>query len=140
MYCRLVIILFLLSSLLAQESIYTNGSYNGFAWNNMFINSKLNLITSMLDRWRYEERPVNNDSDSNCVKILKQITTGRIKINVSLRDIVGYLNSFYSEEQNMEIPIVSSYCTIVKNISGYGLPYRKESTDSLRVLFRKGGD
>ena len=120
-----------------QERFYTQGSYNGYAWNNMFIDSKLNFLSSMLDKWKYSDQPFNGATDSNCVSILKKILSGKIRINSSLRDMVGYLNSFYSENENLEIPVVSSYCTIVENIFDFGIPYRKETTDSLRVLFKK---
>lgn len=132
-----IIIVVNLSYLSAQERFYTKGTYNGHAWNNMYINSKLNFLTSLLDRWRFPEKPGVSVSDTNCTRILKQISDGEIHINVSLRDMVGYLNSFYYDQENLDVPIVSSYCTIVKNIEMFEVPYTVETTDSLRTLFSK---
>lgn len=123
--------------LVPQERFITKDSYNGYAWNNMFVNSKYNFLSSLLDRWRLPEKPATIVSDSNCTKILYEISEGRIRINVSLKDIVGYLNIFYDDEKNLDIPIVSSYCTIVKNIDDSGIPFIEQTTDSLRIIFRK---
>ncbi len=121
--------------LMAQQNT-TNGSYNGNAWNKMFLQSKLNYLNSMIEKRIFYEKIGEKLPETDTEKILKKIAFGEIKIDVTLHQMVKYIDTFYRSRKNLPVPITDAYCTIVKDISEYNIPLRKESEDSLQAVFQ----
>ncbi|NLT52311.1 MAG: hypothetical protein GXX85_15510 [Ignavibacteria bacterium] len=129
------IFVLLFSGFLAAQQNTTNGSYNGNAWNKMFLQSKMNYLNSMIEKRIFYEKIGEKLPETDTEKILQKIASGEIIIDVTLHQIVKYLDSFYRNRKNLPVPITDAYCTIVKDISQYNIPLRKESEDSLRAVF-----
>jgi len=113
-------------SIFAQESPYTKGLANGYAWTRLINTTnepkdyKFDYLLAMLEKQKIQKLhgiaskiPINCDDD-----ISKLYDLGKSN-DIELLDIVFIMDDFYSKKENLVVPIIGAYCYSLKHIAEY---------------------
>ena len=122
-YLILAGIIFISVSLSAQ-SRYTKGAENGYAWLSMdvsqlpYSNMKYKYLSGILDKNKIIKNKFPESKQLLCDSEINELLEKGESANFSLEDVVKEIDSFYSNENNLEIPIVFAYCFVIKKEAG----------------------
>ena len=122
-YLILAGIIFISASLSAQ-SRYTKGAENGYAWLSMdvsqlpYSNMKYKYLSGILDKNKIIKNKFPESKQLLCDSEINELLEKGESANFSLEDVVKEIDSFYSNENNLEIPIVFAYCFVIKKEAG----------------------
>ena len=118
------IILLFTIQIFPQSERYTKGAENGYAWLSMddptltYSVSKENYLSSILERLRITKEKHPEIASLSCRdEIIKLVNQGKSN-EISINDVVVEINNFYSEKDNLVIPIVFAYCYTIKKMAG----------------------
>jgi hypothetical protein len=131
----LFIILFNTTNLFAQDKNYTIGKQNGYYWNSLesrdpLSTSKFNFLTNKLTIYESLRKLQTTDHFSDCRSELTKLYEEGKSDSVDLDFIIKWIDSFYSVEENLFIPVADAYCYCIKEIAGVSkeelMEYKKE--------------
>ena len=119
----LFIILFNTANLFAEDKNYTMGKQNGYYWLTLLnrgpLNtSKYNFLTNKLSYFDTMRKIQNTDYLSDCRAELDMLIQQNKSDSVDLDFIIKWIDSFYSLEENLYIPVADAYCYCIKEIAG----------------------
>jgi hypothetical protein len=123
------IILFILLpiAVFAQSERYTKGAENGYTWirmedpNQHYSTSKDTYLSSILERYRLTQEKHPEISSLSCREDMEKLSTEGKSDEISLEDVVEEIDRFYSQSDNMIIPIIFAYCYSIKKLAGTGI-------------------
>ncbi len=128
------IILIITSTLFAQPERYTKGAENGYTWISMGNPHLLNddskdiYLSGILERLRLLKVTHPLVDSLSCreeyISLLKEGKPG----DITMSDIITSIDKFYSNRENLVIPIVFAYCYSIKKFAGVS----KEELNSYR--------
>lgn len=107
-----------------QSERYTKGAENGYTWlamddpNLMYNTSKENYLGSILDRIRVTGEKHPEIVSLTCRKDINKLFNEGKSDKISLEDVVKEIDSFYSQEGDLVIPIIFAYCYTIKKFAG----------------------
>ena len=122
-YALIIILLFIIE-VFPQYERYTKGAENGYAWLAMddptlpYSVSKENYLSSILERLRITKEKHPEVSSLGCNEELTSLSKEGKSYELSMSDIVNQIDNFYSEKENLVIPIVFAYCYKIKELAG----------------------
>jgi hypothetical protein len=137
-YSITICLLFIATSF-AQSSRYTKGAENGYSWSAMsnphriYDDSKYNYLSEILERYRLLKQSFSEVEHLGCGEDLNDLLKSGESDNISLEDMVEAIDGFYSNTENLSIPIVFAYCYRIKELAGASkyelINYKKEVMD-----------
>ena len=120
----IIIILIFTIELFPQSERYTKGAENGYAWLSMddpslhYSVSKENYLSSILERLRVTKEKHPEVASLGCKEEMAILTKQDKSNEISMSDVVNKIDNFYSEKENLVIPIVFAYCYVIKKLAG----------------------
>jgi len=121
-----IFICFYLSTLnLAQDGSQAKVAENGYTWlslsqpTNKLTDHKHNYLASILDNQKL--RKLSGKKTPllfNCDNDLTKLTESDKSDQVSLDIVVKMIDNFYSNKENLVIPVLGAYCYCIKELSG----------------------
>ncbi len=131
--------LLLLATSFAQSQRFTKGAENGYSWSSMsnplqiYDNSKYNYLSEILERYRLLKQSFPEVEYLGCGNELNDLLKSGESDNISLEDMVKAIDEFYSDTENLSIPIIFAYCYRIKDLAGASedelINYKKEVMD-----------
>lgn len=123
---KLIIYIIALSAIqiFSQSERYTKGAENGYAWLAMddptlyYSISKENYLSSILERMRITKEKHPEIASLTCGEDIHRLANQGNTSEISISDVVIEIDNFYSEKENLIIPIVFAYCYTIKKFSG----------------------
>lgn len=117
------LIVFMSLTVSAQYKEYTNGKQNGYYWNSLesrdpLSTSKFNFLTNKLTIYETLRKLQTTDHFSDCRSELIRLYEEGKSDSVDMDYIIKWLDSFYSAEENLLIPVGDAYCYCIKEIAG----------------------
>ena len=130
------IILLITFTLYAQPERYTKGAENGYAWKALenpvvaFSDAKYNYLSGILERKGTIIESFPEVEHLGCTNDVNKLLEDGMSDQLSLDDMVDAIDKFYSQSENLVIPIVFAYCYCIKEIAGTSMDnlveYREE--------------
>lgn len=107
----------------AQDKLYTKDMQNGYYWHSLnspvpFSNPKHHFLSGLLERYNILKSATSRDYLSDCREELVKMQTEEQPEFREIDHIVKLINSFYSYENNLFIPIADAYCYCIKEAAG----------------------
>ena len=108
----------------AQSERYTKGAENGYTWIRMedpiqsYNTSKENYLGSILERFRLTGEKYPEIESLGCREDIEKLFSEGKSDEISLDDIVKEIDRFYSNSDNMIVPIIFAYCYTIKKFAG----------------------
>jgi len=121
--CLLILILFGCNAF-AQSERYTRDLENGYVWLAMddpalmYSTSKQNYLSSILDRIKVTNQKYPELSSLGCREEITLLSKQGKSDEISLNDVVNKIDEFYSQKDNLIIPIIFAYCYTIKKFAG----------------------
>jgi len=118
------ILFFISASLFAQTNRYTKGAENGYAWQEMekpiltFNTSKETYLSSILQRYSLMQEKYPELESLSCREDINKLLSEGKSDEISLEDVVKKIDKFFSQSNNMVIPIIFAYCYCIKELAG----------------------
>ena len=108
----------------AQDNRLTKGSENGYTWISMgnpytlHDDSKEIYLSGILERIRLEkpEKPLTDSL--SCREEFKFLLEEGRPGDITMTDMINSIDNFYSNTENLVIPIVFAYCYNIKKFAG----------------------
>ena len=122
-FCVITFLLFTVN-LYPQSERYTKGAENGYAWMSMddpalmYSTSKENYLNSILDRLRLTNEKHPEIASLSCKLDISKLSIGGKSDKISISDVVIEMDKFYSQNDNLIIPIIFAYCYTIKTFAG----------------------
>lgn len=119
-----VLLLFFAANVFAQSELYTKGAENGYTWIRMedpiqpYNTSKENYLGSILERFRLTGEKYPEIESLGCREDIEKLFSEGKSDEISLDDIVKEIDGFYSNSDNMIVPIIFAYCYSIKKFAG----------------------
>lgn len=122
-----VIRIFVLKSFLSvnsftqvQDKRYTHNSENGYMWQDfekrmIAKDMKYDFLSAMLDNQKIQKLSGNYKNELGCNAELNLLQQNKEK-EIDLHLIVKMIDKFYSEKDNLIIPINYAYCYCIKEL------------------------
>lgn len=120
----ILIFLLFVVNLFPQAERNTKGAANGYAWMSMgdpalmYSISKENYLSSILDRLRLTREKHPEIASLSCKEDISKLSSESKSDKISLNDVVIELDGFYSQNDNLIIPIIFAYCYTIKKFAG----------------------
>ena len=120
----LLIILVFASTSFSQSNRYTKGAENGYMWqamsepNLIYSVSKENYLSSILDRMRITGEKYPEIASLGCREDINKLLSKGDSDKLSLEDVIKRIDKFYTQEENLVIPIIFAYCYVIKQFAG----------------------
>lgn len=111
-------------NLYPQSERYTKGAENGYAWMSMddpalmYSTSKENYLNSILDRLRLTNEKHPEIASLSCKEDINKLSIEGKSDKISISDVVSEMDKFYSQNDNLIIPIIFAYCYTIKTFAG----------------------
>lgn len=111
-------------NLYPQSERYTKGAENGYAWISMddpalmYSTSKENYLNSILDRLRLTNEKHPEIASLSCKEDINKLSIEGKSDKISISDVVSEMDKFYSQNDNLIIPIIFAYCYTIKTFAG----------------------
>lgn len=112
--------------LYAQEEFYTHSFENGYMWNylnqptNQLKDYKHNYLASLLENQKLNRiRGIKPLPLLQCDKDIVLLYEKNKANEIDLDLIVKMINNFYTQTENLVIPIMGAYCYCIKELAGY---------------------
>lgn len=117
-----IINIFLAISLSAQDIRYTHDAENGYMWQDfekrmIAKDLKYDFLSAMLDNQKIKKLSGNYKNELDCdtdLNFLQQKTEKEIDLHL----IVKMIDKFYSDKDNLIVPINYAYCYCIKELAG----------------------
>ncbi len=119
-----ILVYFFPGNLSAQTERYTKGAENGYAWLAMeasqipYNNSKYNYLSGILDKNKMLKNKFPGSKSLLCNNEIIELLEKGDSESFSLEEVVREIDNFYSTGNNLVIPIVFSYCYVIKKEAG----------------------
>ena len=119
-----VLLLIFAANSFAQSERYTKGAENGYTWIRMedpiqpYNTSKENYLGSILERYRLTQEKYPEIASLSCREDMNKLFDEGKSDEISLDDIVKEIDGFYSNSDNMIVPIIFAYCYSIKKFAG----------------------
>ena len=113
-----------ISTILSAQSRYTKGAENGYSWLAMEVsqlpynNMKYNYLSGILDKNKIIKNRFPGSKQLLCSNEVNELLEKNKSKSFSLDDVVKEIDEFYSNENNLVIPIVFAYCYVIKKEAG----------------------
>lgn len=120
----IILVVLLPISVFTQSDRYTKGAENGYTWIRMedpaqyYSTSKETYLSSILDRYRLTQEKHPEIASLSCREDMEKLSGEGKSDKISLEDVVGEIDNFYSRSDNMIIPIIFAYCYTIKKFAG----------------------
>ena len=120
----IVLLVLLPITVFAQSERYTKGAENGYTWIRMedpsqhYSTSKETYLSSILERYRLTQEKHPEIASFSCRDDMNKLTADGKSDEISLEDVVEEIDKFYSQSDNMIIPIIFAYCYSIKKLAG----------------------
>ena len=107
-----------------QSERYTKGAENGYTWIRMedpsqhYSTSKETYLSSILERYRLTQEKHPEIASFSCKEDMEKLSDEGKSDKISLEDVVEEIDKFYSQSDNMTIPIIFAYCYSIKKFAG----------------------
>ena len=121
--CLFILILFGCNAF-PQSERYTRDMENGYVWLAMddpalmYSTSKQNYLSSILDRIKFTNRKYPQLSSLGCQEEITLLSKQGKSDEITLNDVVNKMDEFYSQKNNLIIPIIFAYCYTIKKFAG----------------------
>lgn len=123
---KLFIILTIISAtnVLCQSEGLTKDLENGYAWIRMeapvqyYSTNKETYLSSILERYRLTQERHPEIASLGCKEEIEKLYKKGKSGEISMSDVVKKIDKYYSEEENMIIPVIFAYCYTIKKLSG----------------------
>ena len=108
----------------AQSERYTRDLENGYVWLAMddpalmYSTSKQNYLSSILERIKLTNQKYPKLSSLGCREEITLLSKQGKSDEISLNDVVNKIDEFYSQKDNLIIPIIFAYCYTIKKFAG----------------------
>lgn len=117
-----IINIFLTINLFAQDVRYTHDAENGYMWQDfekrmIAKDMKYDYLSTMLDNQKIKKLSGNYKNKLGCDADLNFIQQNGEK-EIDLHLIVKMIDNFYSEKDNLIVPINYAYCYCIKELAG----------------------
>jgi len=115
------------TNLPAQSERYTKGAENGYAWiameepqlpNN---DNKYKYLAAILEKENLVKNNFHGSEQLLCKSEKIKLLQNGGSDNFSLDNVVKEIDDFYSNKNNLEIPVVFAYCYVIKEVSGLNI-------------------
>jgi len=122
-YALIIILLFVIE-VFPQSERFTKGAENGYAWLSMYdpaqnySTSKENYLSSILERLRITNEKHPEVASLGCKEDIANLNKQGKSNKISISDVVDEMDIFYSQSENLVIPIVFAYCYTIKKFAG----------------------
>jgi len=83
--------------------------------------SKENYLGSILERYRLTQEKYPEIASLSCREDMNKLLDEGKSDEISLDDIVKEIDGFYSNSDNMIVPIIFAYCYTIKKLAGTGI-------------------
>ncbi len=134
----IIILIFNFNFINAQDNLYSRGMDNGHMWislsqpTNKLTDYKLNYLASLLENQKIKKMSgVKPFPLFNCEGDLLKIDESKKSVDPEL--VVKMIDNFYSNNQNLIVPVIGAYCYCIKELAGYKKSelefYRRELID-----------
>ena len=113
-----------ISTILSAQSRYTKGAENGYSWLAMEVsqlpynNMKYNYLSGILDKNKIISSKFPGSKRLLCSNEINELLGKDKSKSFSLEDVVKDIDSFYTNNNNLVIPIVFAYCYVIKQEAG----------------------
>lgn len=120
----LIIILLFITEVFPQSERYTKGAENGYTWLAMddpslpYSVSKENYLSSILERLRITKEKHPEVASLGCKEEITTLSKQGKSKEISMSDVVNQIDNFYTEIENLVVPIVFAYCYTIKKLAG----------------------
>jgi hypothetical protein len=120
----IILIFFTAITIYSQQERFTNDLENGYAWIRMedpaqhFGTSKETYLSSILERYRLTGYKNPGITSLGCKEEIEKLYKDGKSDKISMSDIVREIDEYYSEKENIIIPIIFAYCYTIKKLSG----------------------
>jgi hypothetical protein len=84
----------------------------------MYSISKENYLSSILDRLRLTREKHPEIASLSCKEDISKLSSEGKSDKISLNDVAIELDGFYSQNDNLVIPIIFAYCYTIKKFAG----------------------
>lgn len=84
----------------------------------MVSTSKETYLSSILNRFRLTQEKYPEIESLSCSKEINELLKEGKSGEISIEDIVNKIDKFYSQIDNMVIPIIFAYCYCIKELAG----------------------
>lgn len=108
----------------AQDKRLTKGSENGYTWISMgnpytlHDDSKEIYLSGILERIRLEKPDKPLIDSLSCREEFKFLLEEGSPGDITMTDMINSIDNFYSNTENLIIPIVFAYCYNIKKFAG----------------------
>ncbi len=123
----LIAFLFITITSSAQDKDYTDGKGNGYFWlslninyNSPLYNPKYDLLNIMLIHYNWQKNSWNEDYLIDCRDEITRLLSEDKTESTSFDTVIEKIDSFYTDQSTLPIPIVNAYCYCIKEIAGAG--------------------
>jgi len=119
-----VLLLIFAANTFPQSERHTKGAENGYAWIRMedasrpYNTSKESYLSSILDRFRLTGERYPEIASLGCREDIEKLFSEGKSDEISLEDVIKGIDTFYSRNDNMIIPIIFAYCYSIKKFAG----------------------
>jgi hypothetical protein len=119
-----VLLLIFAANAFPQSERYTKGAENGYTWirmedpNQFYSTSKESYLSSILERFRLTGEKYPEIESLSCREDMEKLFSEGKSDEISLDDIVKEIDGFYSNSDNMIVPIIFAYCYSIKKFAG----------------------
>ena len=120
----IIAFLFFAVNIFPQSERFTKSLENGYAWLAMddpalmYSISKENYLSSILDRIRLTNEKHTEIASLSCKEDMKKLSNENKSDEISIEDVVIMMDKFYSQSDNLVIPIIFAYCHTIKKFAG----------------------
>ena len=80
--------------------------------------SKENYSSSILDRMRITGEKYPEIASLGCREDINKLLSKGDSDKLSLEDVIKRIDKFYTQEENLVIPIIFAYCYVIKQFAG----------------------
>jgi len=136
----ILIFLLFIVNLFPQAERTTKGAANGYAWLAMddpslpYSVTKENYLNSILDRIKLTKEKHPEIASLSCKEDINKLMKESKSAEMSLEDVAIEMDKFYSQNDNLVIPIIFAYCYTIKKIAGITIEELSDYRDEV-LLF-----
>lgn len=122
-----ILIFIIAVSVFPQQERFTKSLENGYTWIRMedpaqhFSTSKETYLSSIFESIRLTGEKNTEIASLGCKEEIEKLYNEGKSDEISMSDIVREIDKYYSQEKNLIIPIIFSYCYLIKKLSGVSI-------------------
>lgn len=111
-------------NIFCQEERFTKDLENGYTWIKMeapaqyYSTSKETYLSSILERYRLTQEKHPEIASLGCKEEIRKLYEEGKSDKISMSEVVKKIDVYYSEKDNMYVPIIFAYCYTIKKLSG----------------------